>query len=448
MQTVASDIAIVGAGIAGIATAFSLAKRDPRRRIVLVDAGAPMAFTSAQSGENYRDWWPHPVMAEFIGHSIDLMEAIARNTDNRIRMTRRGYLLATRHGEAEELISLLPAEHDAGAIRVHDTANAYIKPSEGRWDAAPEGVDVISGSELVQSLYPQFDASVSAIAHIRRAGDISGQQLGQVMLETLRESGLQLLRGGVEGIGCNGRFTLELAGGGRPKAVHSEVVVNAAGPFLGKIAAMLGTDLPVENVLQQKIAFEDRAGAIPRDAPFAVDLDAQDLDWTEEERAFLTKDETAARFADKLPGGIHCRPEGATWVKLGWAYNTEPGPPHWTPALDLHFPEIVLRGAARLQPALKAYYGKLPRPMSHYGGYYTMTRENWPLIGPMGPDGAFMVGALSGFGTMAACAAGSLCADWIADAERPSYAGSFTLARYDDRRLMRELNVQGSRGIL
>ena len=49
--------------------------------------------------------------------------------------------------------------------------------------------------------------------------------------------------------------------------------------------------------------------------------------------------------------------------------------------LQEHFPEIVLRGAARLNPRLKQYYQGFPRDFTHYGGYYTMTEENWPLIG-------------------------------------------------------------------
>jgi glycine/D-amino acid oxidase-like deaminating enzyme len=233
--------------------------------------------------------------------------------------------------------------------------------------------------------------------------------------------------------------------------VRSDVLVNATGPFFGVIADALGISLPVDNVLQQKIAFEDRAGAVPRNAPFAVDLDCQALDWTAKETALLADDPTTAWLTGAMPGGIHCRPDGGadgSWIKLGWAYNSRPQEPDRAPVLEPHFPEIVLRGATRLQPALKAYYGKLPRGYSHYGGYYTMTPENWPLIGPMGPPDAFMVGALSGFGTMAACGAGALCADWISGAALPSYAKSLGLERYDDVALMRLLAAQDSRGIL
>ena len=107
-----------------------------------------------------------------------------------------------------------------------------------------------------------------------------------------------------------------------------------------------------------------------------------------------------------------------------------------------------MRGAARLNPALKTYYGHLPRQISHYGGFYTMTEENWPLIGPMGVDGAFVVGALSGFGTMSACAAGRLCAAWAMGSTLPGYASDLSLQRHVNGQLMAELSAMQSKGVL
>ena len=63
-------------------------------------------------------------------------------------------------------------------------------------------------------------------------------------------------------------------------------------------------------------------------------------------------------------------------------------------------------------------------------------------------DGAFVVGALSGFGTMAACAAGALCANWVAGDEIPAYASDLSLARYHDQALMDALKNADSRGVL
>jgi D-arginine dehydrogenase len=233
--------------------------------------------------------------------------------------------------------------------------------------------------------------------------------------------------------------------------LHADIVVDAAGPHVGEVAAMLGESLPVTTVLQQKIAFPDGRGAIPRTMPFAIDLDGQDLDWSDEERASLAADPEFAFLAAAMPGGIHCRPDGGEsgrWVKLGWAYNATPSAAVATPEFDPHFPEIVLRAACRLNPSLKAYYGHLPRERVHYGGYYAMTAENWPLIGPLRSPGAFVLGALSGFGTMAACAAGELCAQWIAGAALPGYAKKLSPARYGDAALMAALSVAASKGVL
>ncbi|MDH3793021.1 MAG: FAD-dependent oxidoreductase, partial [Rhodospirillales bacterium] len=90
------EVAIVGAGIAGIATAYYLSVKHKESSVFLIDWRAPMSYTSAQSGDNFRNWWPHPTMTAFTNDSIDLMRGLAIETDNLINMTDRGYVLATR----------------------------------------------------------------------------------------------------------------------------------------------------------------------------------------------------------------------------------------------------------------------------------------------------------------------------------------------------------------
>ena len=209
--------------------------------------------------------------------------------------------------------------------------------------------------------------------------------------------------------------------------------------------------LPVHCVFQQKIAFEDRLWALPRTLPFSIDLDGQELEWTDEERAILATDPDGLKWLQPMPGEIHRRPEGGEtgrWIKLGWAYNQASSDPADDMPIDPNFPDIVLRAASRLSPALKAYWGNLPRSARHYGGYYTMTDENWPLIGPMQTPGAFVAGALSGFDTMAATATGALCAAWIANADRPDYSQSLSLARHNDAALMADLRQRTTKGVL
>ncbi len=450
-----TNVAIIGTGITGIATAYYLAKNHGVSDIVLIDRDQPMAFTSAQSGENYRNWWPHPSMVSFTNRSIDLMEEVARASGNQINMNRRGYSLVTRNTDIDEFVAQLHqglGERANELLRYHETAEAdtYQPPVKPDWDGVPVGVDILQNQELIRRTFPSYTPDIKTVIHIRRGGDISGQQLGMFMLAYLKGQGVKRITGAVDSITHSDDYNLSVRTLDGVREIRAQKIVNAAGPFADKLAQMLDVDLPVYNTFQQKIAFEDRKNAIPRDMPFSIDLDGQLIDWSVEEREMLMEEPEFRWLAEAMPGAIHCRPDGGdggTWVKLGWAYNETPATATWEPPLDDNFPDVVLRGAARLNPSLKAYYGQLPRHMHHYGGWYTMTKENWPLIGPMGPDGAYMNCALSGFGTMAACAGGELCAAWVADAERPSYAQGFTLERYQDPPLMKML-YEGAKGVL
>lgn len=451
------DIAIIGAGSIGISVAYYLSRKYGLTNIALIEPLDPISLTSAQSGENYRNWWPHPTMAQYTSDGIALLEDIARESDNRINMSRRGYVLVTRKSEPADLLEDLYRGYGADAeklIRVHRGAGAhdtYQPPVSADWTKAPDGVDVLLDQELIRKTFPTLAPDIASALHVRRAGAISGQQLGQFQLEKIKAAGGRVIRGKVIAIEGGSPFDLVIQTDDGQTRLRTERVVNAAGPFLRDVAKMMGEDLPVFNVFQQKIAFEDREGAVPRNLPFTIDLDGQVLDWTEEEREILAGDPETVGLTRPMVGGIHCRPDGAEdgkWIKMGWAFNESPSDPHQADPASDHFPDIVLRAASRLQPKLAAYIGKLPRGMHHYGGYYTMTEENWPLIGPMKTPGAFVCGALSGFGTMAATISGSICAGWMAGGELPAYASTLSLSRYDNPDVMRELAALSSRGVL
>jgi glycine/D-amino acid oxidase-like deaminating enzyme len=450
-----AEVAIIGAGNIGIAVAYYLVRDHGLRNIVLVDPRDPMSLTSAQSGENYRNWWPDRTMTAFTDDSIDLMEEIARASGNRINMTRRGYLLVTRRSNPSDLIEDLFVSYGEKAeslIRIHGPGNgkSYQPPLSADWQSAPDGVDVLTDPALIRANFPSLEPDAAAILHIRRAGSLSGQQLGQFMLEAIRAGGGRLVRGEVTAITGGSPFRLSVRTADGSVELAAERIVNAAGPFAGDVQAMLGEELPISCVYQQKVSFEDTAGAIPRTLPFAIDLDRQQLDWTEEERQLLRDDPATAKLTLPMTGGIHCRPDGAEdgkRIKLGWAYNERASDPAAPEPQDAHFPDIVLRAASRLHPKLRSYIGRLPRGAHHYGGYYAMTPENLPLIGPSRTEGAYLAVALSGYGTMAACATGKLCAAWMIDGAPFGYTDAFSPARYWDGRVP-EVMASAARGLL
>jgi len=249
------EIAVIGAGSVGIAVAYYLSRKHGYRDIVIIDPRDPMSLTSAQSGENYRNWWPHPVMTAFTNDSIALMEDIARESGNRINMSRRGYTLITRRTQPDDLIEDLYRGYGSDAqslIRLHSGAGpqaSYKAPTSASWEEAPEGVDVLQDKRLIQQVFPAYSDDVGTILHVRRAGAISGQQLGQFMLEHIKTNGGRLIRAEVTAIEADPTFKLIIKTPDGVSSIVADKIVNAAGPYLKDIAAMVGESIDVSRAI-------------------------------------------------------------------------------------------------------------------------------------------------------------------------------------------------------
>ncbi|HEU4327773.1 MAG TPA: FAD-dependent oxidoreductase [Roseiflexaceae bacterium] len=455
-----AEIVICGAGIAGVAVAYELAVRRGVRDVLLVDERPPLSLTSDKSTECYRNFWPGPgdAMVALMDRSIDMLERLAGETDNRIHLNRRGYLYASSAPDGPERLRAAAEEAvalGAGPLRVHDGrlgAPAYAPAPHEGYAGQPAGADLILDSALIRQHFPFLDDAVTALLHTRRAGWFSAQQLGMVLLERARAAGVRLRNARLISIEqTNGRVTgVRLADGAATERVATETFVNAAGPLLREVGLMAGADLPIFCELHAKAAFNDLQGAVPRGAPMLICADPVALPWSAEERADLAETEETRALLEPLPAGAHLRPEGgldSTTLLLLWNYHAGPTAPVFPPPLDPLLPEIALRGLATLVPGLRAYIGRMPRPYLD-GGYYTRTPENRPLVGPLPTQGAFVLGALSGYGVMAACAAAELLADHILGNTLPHYAPALHPDRYADPTYQALLDDWGETGQL
>jgi glycine/D-amino acid oxidase-like deaminating enzyme len=208
--------------------------------------------------------------------------------------------------------------------------------------------------------------------------------------------------------------------------------VFAPGPLLARALSLAGLEAPVFCELHAKLALDDPAGIVPRELPMTLWDDPVSLEWSDQERVALRRDPGARGLARPLPRGVHVRPRGSgTEVLLIWTYDTRPTPPDWPPRFDPLYGEILVRGAARMIPGLRAYFGRGGKGVVS-GGYYCKTRENRPLIGPLPLEGAFVIGALSGYGIMASQAAAELAAAHVTGDPLPAHAPAFLPSRYDD----------------
>jgi glycine/D-amino acid oxidase-like deaminating enzyme len=127
---------------------------------------------------------------------------------------------------------------------------------------------------------------------------------------------------------------------------------------------------------------------------------AAGLQWSGEERRELS-DPDYRFLLDEMPSGVHTRPEGgpgSQMILVLWEYNNAAVEPVWPVPVDPFYAEIAVHGLGRLIPGMRQYSGNFTRPTVD-GGYYTKTPENRPLIGPLPVPGAYVIGALSGFGS-------------------------------------------------
>jgi len=447
-----ANIVICGAGITGVSAAYFLAKAGVRD-ILLVDERPPLTLTSDRSTECYRNWWPDPVMLALMNRSIDLMEELADESGNVFHLNRRGYLYVTADEsqiphltKRSERISSL----GAGPLRIHrPDASTYQPVQLEDFHDQPEGADLLLGSAIIKEHFPYITEDAVAALHARRAGWLSAQQLGMYLFETGNNLGVRFESARVTGVETgNGRVTGVRLGSG--KRIDTPFFINAAGPFLKEVGAMLGAEIPVVTELHLKAAVRDSLGVVGRDAPLLIWNDPQTLAWTDEERRYLAEDPETAWLTKPFPAGAHTRPEGtgdSQTILMLWDYREKATEPVWPPQLDETYPEIALRGLATMLPGMRGYFDKMPRPQLD-GGYYTKTRENRPLVGPLSVGGAFVVGAVSGYGIMSACGAGELLSKHVTGDALPEYASALMPSRYEDAGYLKSLETLEDSGEL
>lgn len=398
-------IAICGAGIAGISVGFYLSLSLPEAEILLIDKHQPVSFTSSQSGENFRDYWPHQSMASLSQHSIKLMtDLLDEFGEDTFSMDFSGY----------HFIS-----HKTDPIFTDENSIAFQKHNRVDQDAS-----------RIHKSHPYLDSAISKSVFIKNAGHVDSITMANLMLADAKKRGLSFMQNEIKNLSkTNVGYTVHCDDG---STIETDQIIICAGPFINHLANMLDMSFPIWNTLQRKFIIPDPQHVIPRDMPFTIYVDGQTLAWSEEERELFQANSELKWMTEPFPGAIHIKPESGDRIKLGWAFSSQEETPSWDFKTSDYFPQVVLKGASRFMPGLKRYTEYMPAPLIEYGGYYTRTQENWPLIGPTRLEDVYVIGALAGFGTMTACAAGELCAAYISNESLPDYAAYFHPERYTD----------------
>ena len=430
-----AEIVICGAGAAGLAAAYHLVVRIGMRGVVLVDERPPLSLTSAYGTEAYRNWWPDLDMFRFMDRSIDLMEELATESGNAVRMNRRGYVFLT--GDPHRVLDLkIEAETvsnlGGGALRVHRAGSSYVPSQPEGLELSLAGADLLLDADAIGRLFPFLTDDTVAMLHVRRCGWMDVPSLGRWMLDRIASRGGRVVRDSITRVDAsNNRINAVTLESG--SIIETEKLVLAAGPLAPEAGRMLGLDIPVFMELHAKVTVEDTDGILPADAPMMIWTDPIELVWDDEERRRLTGSSDTRYLTEPFPSGLHIRPrfrDGKQTFLGIWTYDVTPREASFPPAFDPAYPVIVLHGLARMIPGMRVYFeaaNKLPVD----GGYYCKTPDNRPLIGPLPVEGAYIAGALSGYGVMGSQAVGELVAAHVTGASLPDYAKAFGYDRFD-----------------
>jgi FAD-dependent oxidoreductase domain-containing protein 1 len=246
---------------------------------------------------------------------------------------------------------------------------------------------------------------------IGRSGEgwFDAHALLMLFRKALKQRNVEMITGEVSAIRREGdRVTgVTLADG---ESIDAGLVINAAGPNAGRVAAFAGLVLPVEPRKRSVFVFEARERF--EDMPLLVD-----------------------------PSGVWVRPEGSVYITGGAENEDGEGPadpadfdPDWS-----LFEEVVWPTLAARIPAFEAI-----RPGRAWAGHYEYnTLDQNAVIGPHPEVHNFLfANGFSGHGLQQAPAVGKALAELIVHgAYRTVDCSPFAWQRIADSRPFRELNV-------
>lgn len=350
---------VIGGGIIGVATAFHLAERDVD--VTVVEKSHVGAGSTGRSGGGIRVQFSTPVNVELSLASKDVWDTFEAEFETEIRRRRIGYLFLARTQEtADQLRRDVEMQNRLGA------KTELVSPEE-----AAEYCPKLHTDKFVAGSYSPsdefVDPNLALGGYADRARELGVEFLIDEVVDIRVEDGV------VVGVDTpNGRL-------------DADYVVNAAGPWAGRVASMAGVDLPISPELH-RLAFAKPDEPLPAHVPLTIDLD------------------TGAVF----------RPEEDDVAAIGGHFDDHPpsDPDSFTQKIGLDWTMKALEGVADVC----GYFGPESAITNGLTGLYAMTPDTNPIIEETLPGFVNAVG-FSGHGFMHAPATGKLVSELIVDGE-------------------------------
>jgi glycine/D-amino acid oxidase-like deaminating enzyme len=384
------DVVIVGGAIMGASLAWQLRQEGFSGSIALIERDPAFAQAATTlSCASIRQQFSIAENIRLSRYTLDLFRRLTETfgAEADISFHENGYLIL--------------ASADGMPVL---TANHRTQQAEGA-DIALEDADALGR----RFSWLSTEGIAGGALGVSGEGWFDAHALLGLLRKALRTASVDMVTGEVVAIARQGdRVTgVTLADG---RSFGAGIVVNAAGPSAGKVAAMAGVALPVEPRKRSVFVFEARERF--DDMPLLVD-----------------------------PSGIYVRPEGSVYIAGGAeeeAGETAADPNDFDPDWPL-FEEVIWPVLAMRVPAFEAI-----KPTRAWAGHYDYnTLDQNAVVGPhpQVPNFIFANG-FSGHGLQQAPAVGKALAELIMHGGyRTLDCSAFAYERIAAGRPFRELNV-------
>jgi len=320
-----AEVVIIGGGIIGVSIAYYLAKKGAGK-VVVLERGIMGEGSTGKCAGGIRTQFSTGINIRFSLLSLKVFEGFQAEFGVDPEFHPVGYLfLAAQERQWQVLKETAQRMQGMGLdVKVLDPDEIQRQWPFLRVD------DLLGGS------YTKGDGYAGPYEVLQ--GFAKGaRRLGAMLREATEVTGIQVKKGRVQAV--------EVATGER---VVTPVVINAAGPYAGQVAAMVGLDLPVRPVRRQ-LFFTDPFQELPSCFPLVIDLEhgwymrregeglllagPQDAESSFNERVdFEAQEWTAARSLHRVPILERAR------IVRGWAGLYDISPDHH--AIVGPFPEI------------------------------------------------------------------------------------------------------------
>jgi sarcosine oxidase subunit beta len=347
-------VAIVGCGVIGASIGWHLARAGVKGVGIVDKEHGPGLGSSSRANGGFRSQWFSPANIRFSQYSVGELASLAERHPA-LAFRQVGYLFVTGTEVGETQLRRGLALQTSLGVEAE-----WVEPS------------------FIQEIAPFVRMEgLRGGTFGKRDGTVDPYQVATAFADEARAAGVEVLTGAevTEIRSRPGGFTLATTAGD----LDCEWLVNAAGPFARRIAAMAGVDLPVEP-LRRNLALTEPEGEELVASPMCIDLETKLL----------------------------VRTEGPAFLL---AYSDPAEPPSFDTSFDPRFLIQVAERAGNRFPFLE---GLRIDERKCWAGLYPETPDHHAIIGPAQDLPRFVscVG-FGGHGIMHSPAAGQAVAELI-----------------------------------